>query len=79
MPRGRPRPIAAFDDAIRVACVQKEVRVLELEVAAPPKEDLLVALGIDEFRPLLLHEKKKETAPQAQAAGRHANYPLVFG
>jgi hypothetical protein len=59
-PRGRPRPIAAFDDAIRVACVHKEVRVLELEVAAPPKEDLLVALGIDEFPPLLLHGKKKK-------------------
>ena len=59
-PRGRPWSVAASNDTIHVAFVQKDLRVLEVEVAAPPKEDLLVALGIGKRQPLLLHEKERK-------------------
>ncbi len=58
-PKGRPWPIAASIDALHVAFVQKEVRVPEVEVTAPSKQDLLVALGKVKHRPLLLHEKER--------------------
>ena len=54
-PRGRPWSVAASNDAVHAAFVHKDVRVPEVEVAAPPKEDLLVAHGIGERRRLLLH------------------------
>ena len=78
-PRGRPWPIAASNDAIHVAFVQKEVRVLEVEVAAPPKEDLLVALGIGERQPLLLHDKKRKQPHRRKRLADMRTTPLVFG
>ena len=59
-PKGRPWPIAVSIDALHAAFVQEAVRVPEVEVTAPPKEDLLVALGIGKRQPLLLHEKERK-------------------
>jgi len=56
------------------------VRALELEVAAPPKEDLLVAHGIDEFPPLLLHEnKKKQTHRRKRLANTRTTRSSLAG
>jgi len=44
-PRGPPWSAAVSKDASHLAFVREDLRALEVEMASPPKEDLLIALG----------------------------------